>query len=204
MKRHATFMRRAMEAARQAWGCTHPNPMVGAVVVSDGRIIAEGYHARAGGPHAEVEVLEKVRGIDLSDATLYVTLEPCSTKGRTPPCTSAILKSGIKKVVVGAIDPSPKHRGRGVRILEERGVAVTTGVCDSECFDLNLIFQTNPMTDQDLTNSHQIRARVPVAIQVAPRTCARLSQRGIGAPISLAGGQSLSSTPDTQNPLRGV
>ena len=133
-------MRQAMGLARRAWGDTHPNPLVGAVVESpDGSIVGEGWHVRAGGPHAEVAALraagERARG-----ATLYVTLEPCSTQGRTPPCTQAIWDAGISRVVVGATDPNPAHAGRGYGVLREAGIDVVHGVLEDECEDLNLIF----------------------------------------------------------------
>lgn len=133
-------MRRALELARKGWGLTHPNPMVGSVIVEDGRIVAEGYHARDGGPHAERVALAALGRPPKQGATLYVTLEPCSTPGRTGACTEAILTAGIKRVVVGAIDPSPEHCGKGFALLREAGVEVTEGVLGQECGDLNLIF----------------------------------------------------------------
>jgi diaminohydroxyphosphoribosylaminopyrimidine deaminase/5-amino-6-(5-phosphoribosylamino)uracil reductase len=136
----AEFMRRAIEVAKQGWGDTHPNPMVGAVIVEKGEIVAEGYHARAGEPHAEVQALRALGRRPKPSATLFVTLEPCSTHGRTPPCTDAIVASGLSEVVVGATDPFPAHSGRGFELLRSAGVKVTTGVLESECHDLNLIF----------------------------------------------------------------
>ncbi len=132
-------MRRALDLARNGLGTTHPNPMVGALVVAGGEIVGEGWHEKAGGPHAEVNALaaagEKARG-----ATLYVTLEPCCTTGRTPPCTDAIRRAGIARVVAGARDPNPLHAGRGYEILRGAGIAVTEGVLAEECADLNPIF----------------------------------------------------------------
>lgn len=134
-------MRHAIDLAKQAWGDTHPNPMVGAVVVSNGEIIAGGYHAKAGAAHAEVDALAKLEGQNLSENTeLFVTLEPCSTTGRTPPCTEAIINAGIKRVLIGATDPNPQHAGRAVEILEQAGIEVVTGLLADECTDLNLIF----------------------------------------------------------------
>ncbi len=127
-----TWMRRALELGRRGEGRTRPNPPVGAVVVGDGKVIGEGWHRRAGGPHAEIEALAGLPPECTAGATLYVTLEPCSTQGRTPPCTDAILRSGIARVVVSAVDPNPKHRGRGLRLLARHGVAITRGVCRSE------------------------------------------------------------------------
>jgi diaminohydroxyphosphoribosylaminopyrimidine deaminase/5-amino-6-(5-phosphoribosylamino)uracil reductase len=133
-------MRRALEAARRGWGNTHPNPMVGAIIVENGQVAADGYHARAGEAHAEVMALQNLGRAPAAGATLYVTLEPCSTTGRTPPCVEAILKAGLRKVVVGATDPNPRHAGRGLEILRAAGVEVAAGVLEAECADLNFIF----------------------------------------------------------------
>ncbi len=124
-------MRRALFLARKAIGCTRPNPPVGAVVVKNGHIIGEGFHARAGGPHAEVEAL-KACSVSPKGATLYVTLEPCCTHGRTPPCTERILKEGIARVVVACHDANGCHCGRGLELLREKGVDVVFGVCEAE------------------------------------------------------------------------
>lgn len=133
-------MRRALDLARKGWGTTHPNPMVGAVIVEDGRVVAEGFHARDGGPHAEREALAALGRPPNAGATLYVTLEPCSTPGRTGACTDAIAASGIGRVVAGATDPNPQHAGRGFEVLRRGGVEVVAGVLGGECSDLNLIF----------------------------------------------------------------
>jgi diaminohydroxyphosphoribosylaminopyrimidine deaminase/5-amino-6-(5-phosphoribosylamino)uracil reductase len=137
---HESFMRRAMAQARSVWGTTHPNPMVGAVVVEEGEVVAEGATAPAGGPHAEVSALKALGRKPRPGATLYVTLEPCCTHGRTPPCTDAIIAAGIARVVVGATDPNPAHQGHGYAVLREAGIEVITGVLAAECDDLNLIF----------------------------------------------------------------
>src|SRR5882757_10055420 len=115
----ADYMHFALRLARRGLGATSPNPMVGAVLVKDGKIIGRGWHRRASGPHAEIEALRDAqkRGHSPSGATLYVTLEPCSTHGRTPPCTEAIIAAGIKRVVIGATDPNPDHAGKGFKIL---------------------------------------------------------------------------------------
>ena len=134
------FMRRALVTARQAWGCTHPNPLVGAVIVENGQVVAEGFHAQDGGPHAERVALAALGRSPAADATLYVTLEPCSTHGRTGACCEAIRMAGIRRVVVGATDPNPLHAGQGFELLRAAGVEVTTGVLAAECADLNLIF----------------------------------------------------------------
>ena len=121
-------MRLALRLARRGRGATSPNPMVGAVLVKNGNIIGQGWHRRAGGPHAEVEAIRDAqrRGHNPRGATLYVTLEPCSTRGRTPPCTDAIIAAGIKRVIVGAIDPNPKHAGKGFKILRRAEIKVIT------------------------------------------------------------------------------
>jgi diaminohydroxyphosphoribosylaminopyrimidine deaminase / 5-amino-6-(5-phosphoribosylamino)uracil reductase len=135
---HTVFMRRALELARKGWGQTAPNPMVGAVVVSDGLVVGEGYHERFGQAHAEVNALraagERARG-----ATLYVTLEPCRHVGKTPPCTDAILAAGVRAVVAGVADPTARAGG-GAALLRDAGVAVTTGVLESEARELNAPF----------------------------------------------------------------
>ncbi len=135
-------MRLALRLARRGYGRTSPNPMVGAVLVKGGRIIGRGWHRRAGEPHAEIEALRDAReqGHKVKGATLYVTLEPCSTRGRTPPCTKALLAAGIRKVVSGAVDPNPRHRGRAFDILQRAGITVTQGVLAEECARLNEAF----------------------------------------------------------------
>lgn len=137
---HEHFMRRALALARQGWGTTHPNPMVGAVIVEQGGVVAEGFHARDGEPHAEIMALHNLERLPRPGATLYVTLEPCSTQGRTGACTSAIIAAGLQHVVVGATDPNPVHAGRGFEVLRAAGVEVTEGVLVDDCVDLNLIF----------------------------------------------------------------
>jgi diaminohydroxyphosphoribosylaminopyrimidine deaminase/5-amino-6-(5-phosphoribosylamino)uracil reductase len=136
------FMSLALRLARRGYGRTSPNPMVGAVLVKDGKIIGQGWHRQAGRPHAEIEAMRDAekRGHSVKGATLYVTLEPCSTQGRTPPCTEAIIAAGIKHVVVGATDPNPKHAGRAFRILAQAGVGVTRGMLADECARLNEAF----------------------------------------------------------------
>jgi len=133
-------MRQALAVARRGWGTTHPNPMVGALIVEDGVVVAEGFHAAAGEPHAEINALRALGRKPRPEAVLYVTLEPCCTHGRTPPCTDAIVDAGITRVVVGATDPNPAHAGKGFELLRAGGVDVTTGVLAEECADLNLIF----------------------------------------------------------------
>jgi diaminohydroxyphosphoribosylaminopyrimidine deaminase/5-amino-6-(5-phosphoribosylamino)uracil reductase len=136
------FMRQALQLARRGFGTTSPNPMVGAVLVRRGQVIGRGWHRRAGLPHAEIEALRDAeqRGHNPRGATLYVTLEPCCTQGRTPPCTDAIKAAGIKRVVVGATDPNPKHAGHGFKILRRAGITVVTGVLAADCARLNEAF----------------------------------------------------------------
>ena len=135
-------MRRALALARRALGDTSPNPMVGAVLVRDGRVIGEGWHRGAGQPHAEVEALADAgrRGESADGATLYVTLEPCCTHGRTPPCTDAIRRAGIRRVVVAATDPNPAHAGRGLDLLRAHGIRVDVGLLARQATALNAGF----------------------------------------------------------------
>ena len=133
------YMNRAWELALQGWGRTSPNPMVGAVLVKNGKIIAEGYHHYCGGDHAEIDALKKA-GVKARGAILYVTLEPCGHTGRTPPCTQAILKAGIKKVVVGAVDPNKMNNGRSLKFLSQQGVKVEQGLLADELTHMNEAF----------------------------------------------------------------
>ncbi|HLN20382.1 MAG TPA: bifunctional diaminohydroxyphosphoribosylaminopyrimidine deaminase/5-amino-6-(5-phosphoribosylamino)uracil reductase RibD [Bacteroidales bacterium] len=137
------FMRRCLDLASCAEGMTYPNPMVGSVIVHGGEIIGEGYHLRAGLPHAEVNAINSVRDISkLINSTLYVNLEPCSHHGKTPPCADLIIKTGIPRVVIGATDTSAKVNGMGIKKLEEAGVEVITGVQEKESRWLNRRFFT--------------------------------------------------------------
>jgi diaminohydroxyphosphoribosylaminopyrimidine deaminase/5-amino-6-(5-phosphoribosylamino)uracil reductase len=139
-QRDECFMREALKEAKKAQGQTSPNPAVGAVLVVDNRVVARGHHRGAGHEHAEIECLRNF-GADMpARATLYITLEPCSTVGHTGPCTDAILKAGIRKVVVGAVDVNPRHHGRGIRRLREAGIKVREGVLAQDCTYLNEAF----------------------------------------------------------------
>ena len=142
---HEYWMRKAILLAKEAWGNTHPNPMVGAILVNGNQVLSQGVHEKAGCDHAERAALKKIELSDLEKktATLYVTLEPCCTHGRTPPCTEIIIEKGIRKVVIGASDPNPIHHRKGVAMLREAGVEVIEGVLEKECADLNLIFNHN-------------------------------------------------------------
>ncbi len=143
------FMRMALELAAQARGRTWPNPAVGAVIVRDGRVIGRGFHHRAGAPHAEIEALrdatESVRG-----ATIYVTLEPCSHHGRTPPCAEALVNAGLGRVVVAVGDPNPKVSGRGMALIEAAGMATRIGVCRDDAIALNEGFMQFHLTGRPL------------------------------------------------------
>ena len=138
----ADFMRLALGLARRGYGRTSPNPMVGAVLVKRGQIIGRGWHRRAGLPHGEIEAIRQAqkRGHNSKGATLYVTLEPCCTHGRTPPCTEGVIAAGITRVVVGAIDPNPEHAGKGLKILQRAGIKVVRGVLSGDCERLNEAF----------------------------------------------------------------
>ena len=146
---HERFMRRALDLARRGWGTTHPNPMVGAVIVEQGEVVAEGFHEKAGEPHAEIMALRHLGRLPRPGAILYVTMEPCSTEGRTGACTTAIIAAGLTHVVVGAVDPNPVHSGHGFEVLRAAGVQVTC-VLEDDCADLNLIF------------NHSITGRTPL------------------------------------------
>lgn len=136
------FMKRALELARNAQGSTRPNPMVGAVLVHNNVIIGEGYHNKAGEDHAEVVALKSAPGDLLKESTIYVTLEPCSHHGRTPPCADMIVQKGIRRVVIGSKDTSSKVSGRGINILREGGCDVEAGLLEEECRELNIRFFT--------------------------------------------------------------
>ncbi len=130
-------MRAALIEAEKGIGLTSPNPAVGAVLVVDNKILAKGHHRRAGEAHAEIECLRAIGGRAAKRATLYVTLEPCSTTGRTPPCTQALIDAGIGSVVIGAVDVNPKHSGRGIGLLQRAGITVRSGVLANECSAIN-------------------------------------------------------------------
>ncbi len=133
------FMREALRIAENARGRTSPNPLVGAVIVKDGRIVAEGWHRKAGTPHAEIHALNQA-GELARNSTIYVTLEPCSHFGRTPPCANALVKAGIKRAVVAVTDPNPKVAGRGIKILRDAGIEVEVGILEENAKKLNEVF----------------------------------------------------------------
>lgn len=133
------YMRYAIELAKKGWGYTNPNPLVGAVIVKENRIIAEGYHERCGELHAERNAIKNLQE-SAQNATIYVTLEPCCHYGRTPPCTEAIIEQGISRVVIGSRDPNPLVAGQGVKKLREHGIEVVEDCLKEECDELNPVF----------------------------------------------------------------
>ncbi len=146
MPEHEKWMRRCIQLARNGCMGAAPNPMVGAVIVHDGRIIGEGYHIVCGKAHAEVNAIASVRSFErelLKDSTIYVSLEPCSHYGRTPPCAELIVRTGIPRAVIGCIDPFSKVSGQGIEILRNAGVEVIVGVLEQECLSLNKRFITS-------------------------------------------------------------
>ena len=165
-------MRKALLQAQKGFGATSPNPLVGAVLVKGGKIIGCGWHRRAGLPHAEIEALHNARqrGWSAKGATHYVTLEPCCTHGRTPPCTMAIVTAGLRRVVIGAVDPNPQHGGRGFKILQNAGIEVVAGILGDECAALNEAF------------NHWIVRRTPFVTVKAAMT--------LDGKIATAGGES--------------
>ena len=142
---HCHFMQLALDLARKGEGRTAPNPPVGAVVVKDGEIVGQGFHPQAGEPHAEIFALRDA-GEKAAGATIYVTLEPCSHYGKTPPCADALIAAGISEVIVGTVDPNPKVAGNGVRRLQESGIAVEVGVLKEECQRLIAPFKKHILT----------------------------------------------------------
>lgn len=136
---HEEYMRKALELAERAYGFVNPNPMVGAVIVKDGEIIGQGWHEEYGSLHAERNAIAACTVPPIGGA-LYVTLEPCCHYGKTPPCTDAVIESGIDKVVVGARDPNPLVAGKGIEKLRQHGIEVTEGILERECMEQNKVF----------------------------------------------------------------
>lgn len=160
------FMRMALELAARGRGLVSPNPMVGAVVVKDGRVLGQGYHKEAGGHHAEVYALAEAKG-ETEGATVYVNLEPCCHFGRNPPCTNQLIAAGITRVVVAVTDPNPRVSGAGLRELEENGIEVTTGVLAEEARRLNEVFFKYITTGLPFVS---IKAAVSLDGKIATRT----------------------------------
>ncbi len=143
VKIHEKYINRCIQLAQNGLGRTYPNPIVGSVIVHNNRIIGEGWHQKAGEPHAEVNAVNSVKDKSLlSKSTIYVSLEPCSHYGKTPPCSNLIIDSGIKKVVIGTVDPFAEVAGKGIKKLMDAGCEVRVGVLEQECRDLNKRFFT--------------------------------------------------------------
>ncbi|MFV5702816.1 bifunctional diaminohydroxyphosphoribosylaminopyrimidine deaminase/5-amino-6-(5-phosphoribosylamino)uracil reductase RibD [Flavobacterium sp. XS2P12] len=143
MKIHEKYIKRCIELAKNGLGTTYPNPLVGSVIVYEDKIIGEGWHKKAGEPHAEVNAVNSVKDKSLlKKATIYVSLEPCSHFGKTPPCCDLIIKNKIPNVVIGTIDPNVKVAGNGIKKLIEAGIQVTVGILEAECHELNKRFFT--------------------------------------------------------------
>lgn len=143
MNIHEKYIKRCIELAKNGLGATYPNPLVGSVIVHKNKIIGEGWHQKAGEAHAEVNAVNSVKDTSLlKHATIYVSLEPCSHYGKTPPCSDLIIAKGIKKVIIGTIDPFARVAGRGIKKLMEAGCKVQVGVLEKECQDLNKRFFT--------------------------------------------------------------
>lgn len=136
------FMEKAIRLAKIGEGKVNPNPLVGAIIVKENRIISQGYHEKFGQPHAEINAIESSRE-SLKDATIYVTLEPCCHYGKTPPCVDKIIENKFKRVVVGTLDPNPLVSGKGVKKLRENGIEVLVGVLEEKCKEINEIFNYN-------------------------------------------------------------
>ena len=130
------YMRMAIRLARKGIGKTNPNPMVGTIIVKDGKIIGRGYHKKCGDYHAEINAINNVKG-SIRGSTFYITLEPCSHYGRTPPCVDTLIKKKLERVVVGTPDPNPEVNGKGIKILRSKGIKVDVGILDTECRQLN-------------------------------------------------------------------
>ena len=178
-----TFMRSALREAERGLGKTTPNPIVGAMIVRDGLVLATGWHRQAGLPHAEIEALRALPTAELArGATIYVTLEPCCTHGRTPPCVDAILAAGLSRVVIGALDPNPSHAGRAISLLQSAGVEVCYGVLGEECRRLNLAF------------NHWIVTRRPWVIAKAGMSLDGRITRPPGAPRWITNAESRADT----------
>ncbi|WP_129409452.1 bifunctional diaminohydroxyphosphoribosylaminopyrimidine deaminase/5-amino-6-(5-phosphoribosylamino)uracil reductase RibD [Marinitoga lauensis] len=141
---HEYFMKLAIKEAKKGIGKVNPNPLVGAIIVKNGKVVSKGHHEYYGGRHAEIVAIEnaKRKNIDIKGATMYVTLEPCSHYGKTPPCANRIVKEGFKKVYIGILDPNPLVNGKGKKILEDAGIIVKHGILEAEIKELNEVFIT--------------------------------------------------------------
>ena len=143
MTQSQKYIRRCIDLAQNGLGTTYPNPLVGSVIVCEGKIIGEGWHRKAGEPHAEINAINSVKNKSLlRESEIYVSLEPCSHYGKTPPCALKIIELGFKKVIIGALDPSEKVNGKGVELIKNAGIEVVTGILEDECKKLNKRFFT--------------------------------------------------------------
>lgn len=167
-------MKRALLLAERARGFTEPNPLVGAVIVKDGKIVGEGFHQKAGMPHAEVNALSEAKSAAMG-ATMYVTLEPCSHYGKTPPCANALVRAGIKEVFIAMEDPNPRVNGKGIEILKEAGITVHVGLLREEAMRQNEIFLTN-----------QVKERAFIALKSAQTIDGKIAPKD-GHPLNITG-----------------
>ena len=185
------YMKMALELAKKGEGKVNPNPMVGTVIVKDGRIISTGYHEKYGEFHAERNAILNCKE-DMTDAEMYVTLEPCCHHGKTPPCTDIIIKSGIKKVVIGCTDDNPLVENKGIKILKENRIEVITGVLEKECRKLNEIF------------FHYIKYKTPFVIMKYAMTADGKITGADGKPKRITGKDSLTNVHRTRNIVSGI
>lgn len=185
------YMRYALELAKKGEGRTNPNPMVGAVIVKDGKIIGEGYHKRYGEFHAERNAVLSCK-YDMTDAEMYVTLEPCCHYGKTPPCTDIIIQSGIKRVYVGCVDNNPLVENMGIKILRENGIDVTVNVLENECRSLNEVF------------FHYIKNKTPYVVMKYAMTADGKLATSTGKSKWITGEEARLNVHRTRNRLMGI
>lgn len=186
------YMQRALSLAAKGAGAVDPNPMVGAVIVKNGQIAGEGWHKHYGGPHAEIEALKNCSPRNVQGSTIYVTLEPCCHHGRTPPCTQALIQSGIKQAVIGISDPNSLVAGKGIQALREQGIQVTLGVCEEECRQLNQVF------------FHYIQERTPFVVMKYAMTADGKLATARGDSQWITSNQSRQHTHSLRHRLRGI
>ena len=185
------LMLRAIELAKQGIGFVNPNPLVGAVIVKDGRIIGEGYHERCGGLHAERNALQNCTE-DPRGAVMYVTLEPCCHQGKTPPCTEAVIAAGISKVFIGSDDPNPLVAGQGTEQLRAAGIEVVTGFCKAECDEINRVF------------FHYITTKTPFCVLKTAMTADGKSATRTGLSKWISGEESRRHVHETRKRVAGI
>jgi len=185
------YMKTALELAKKGEGKVNPNPMVGAVIVKNGRIISTGYHEKYGEFHAERNAILNCKE-DMTNAEMYVTLEPCCHYGKTPPCTEIIIKSGIKKVIIGCTDDNPLVENKGIKILRENKIEVITGVLEKECRKLNEIF------------FHYIKTKMPFVIMKYAMTADGKITAADGKQKRITGEESLINVHKTRNRVSGI